>query len=275
MPPFKHLTTATAKAATSPSSLFPPTHLSTHNAALKPAKRRRNSTWTTSTGRTICRFFNYYLSLKNGEPFEQICALFTQAWDASYADETGQWRGDDHYTISDSYAYASTTDAFVAPVCPSDLSQLDTPEKLEFCASYIGYAPPVETSNIVATVSTVTIITATETSTSTPPPVTVTNTVLSSGETTVVVATETKVVTALVTAAAKKRALATPALVANWAPEKISAACSKVATSHEPPHSLQPPRLYTRQRQLPPRLRLTLLRLLQRPLLPPHRSSTP
>ncbi|KAG9196232.1 hypothetical protein G6011_01353 [Alternaria panax] len=181
-------------------------------------------------GRAICRFFNYYLSLKNGEPVEQICALYTQAWDASYADETGQWRGDDHYTISDSYSYASTTDAFVAPVCPSDLTQLGLPENLEFCASYVGYVPPVETSNVAATVSTVALATITETSTTTPPSVTVTSTVISSGETILVVATETKVVTETVMAAAKKRSLTTPDLVSNWAPEKISAACSKVAT---------------------------------------------
>lgn len=181
-------------------------------------------------GRAICRFFNSYLSLKNGEPVEQICALYTQAWDASYADETGQWRGDDHYTISNSYSYASNTDAFVAPICPSDLSQLSTPENLDFCASYIGYVPPVETSNIATTVSTLAFTTITEASTSIPPPATVTRTVISSGETTIIVATETKLVTESVTAAAKKRALETPTLVSNWAPEKISAACSKVAT---------------------------------------------
>jgi hypothetical protein len=181
-------------------------------------------------GRAICRFFNYYLSLKNGEPDEQICVLYTQAWDASYANNTGQWRGEDHYTIANSYSFASTTDAFIAPICPSDLSGLSSPENLDFCASYIGYVPPVETSSIAATVSTIAFTTTTEASISTPPPVTVTSTVISSGETTVMVATEIQVTTVLVTADAKKRALATPALVANWAPEKISAACSKVAT---------------------------------------------
>ena len=70
--------------------------------------------------RAICRFFNFYLSSKNGVPDYQVCALYTEAWSAEFADNTGYGDGEDVYTISSSYAFASTSDPLVHPVCPGD-----------------------------------------------------------------------------------------------------------------------------------------------------------
>ncbi|KAI0397632.1 hypothetical protein F5Y17DRAFT_318901 [Xylariaceae sp. FL0594] len=48
------------------------------------------------TAPKICKFFVTYLSERNGSPEGQICAMYTQAWDKSYATNDGQWRGNDH-----------------------------------------------------------------------------------------------------------------------------------------------------------------------------------
>ncbi|KAF1834143.1 hypothetical protein BDW02DRAFT_598499 [Decorospora gaudefroyi] len=92
-------------------------------------------------GRAICRFFNFYMSLKNGLPDQQVCALYTQAWDASYATNEGQWRGDDHYTITGSYAFTNTTHDSDEPGCSS--SSVTPPSTLTTTTS--TGAPPAPT----------------------------------------------------------------------------------------------------------------------------------
>ncbi|KXJ87526.1 hypothetical protein Micbo1qcDRAFT_236389 [Microdochium bolleyi] len=56
-----------------------------------------------------CQFFTTYMLIKNGEPQFQECALYTMAWDASYAKNTGQYRGQDHYTIDQSFSFTNAT----------------------------------------------------------------------------------------------------------------------------------------------------------------------
>lgn len=34
---------------------------------------------------------------------------YSKSWSAAYATNTGQWRGDDHYTISQSYSFTNST----------------------------------------------------------------------------------------------------------------------------------------------------------------------
>ena len=114
---------------------------------------------------------------------------------------------------------------------------LNTPEDIQFCASYINYSPPVETLRTAATISAVTRTTTTNLVTSTPSAVTLVETVVVSGETTTVASTETVVITTTVQGNLKKRlqatpaaALETPSVLQGWSPQDISAACSKVAT---------------------------------------------
>jgi hypothetical protein len=168
-------------------------------------------------------------------------ALYNQTWDPSYATNDGQWRGNDHYTIQNSYIASNATNPGICPQVaatilqnpiPQDLTKiLSSPENLQFCVSYIGYIAPVETLRTITTISTLTRTTTTKLVTSTPPPITLIQTVNSIGETTVVAATESTTKTVTVPAALKKRSeLAKPALVTSWSPQEISAACSKVAT---------------------------------------------
>jgi hypothetical protein len=60
---------------------------------------------------TACRCFNIYQLMKNGQPDAQICALYTQVVDGTYATNEGQWRGEDQYTIQDSWAFGASPDA--------------------------------------------------------------------------------------------------------------------------------------------------------------------
>ncbi|ETS87155.1 hypothetical protein PFICI_00983 [Pestalotiopsis fici W106-1] len=46
-----------------------------------------------------CQFYNTYMLIKNGGTGQQLCAMYANSWDASYATNNGQYRGSDHYTI--------------------------------------------------------------------------------------------------------------------------------------------------------------------------------
>ena len=81
-----------------------------------------------------CRFFVTYIGHLGGRPEGQICAMYSQSWDKSFADnvvsfpffhllspskwhsrfthdannEQGQWRGDEYYSVNYSFAYWNT-----------------------------------------------------------------------------------------------------------------------------------------------------------------------
>ncbi|XP_014554341.1 hypothetical protein COCVIDRAFT_50074, partial [Bipolaris victoriae FI3] len=68
--------------------------------------------------RSICRFFNTYILMKNGVPQAQICSMYNTTW-ANTPDiisNEGQWRGDDHYTIAYSEIYSNDADPG-KPIC--------------------------------------------------------------------------------------------------------------------------------------------------------------
>ncbi|EMD59497.1 hypothetical protein GGP41_004461 [Bipolaris sorokiniana] len=149
--------------------------------------------------------------------------------------------------VADSRVNGFSVKSLSAPATPSstpatpnteDITKLlNTPEDIQFCASYINYSPPVETLRTAATISAVTRTTTTNLVTSTPSAVTLVETVVVSGETTTVASTETVVITTTVQGNLKKRlqatpaaALETPSVLQGWSPQDISAACSKVAT---------------------------------------------
>ncbi|KAI7157745.1 glycoside hydrolase [Hortaea werneckii] len=196
----------------------------------------------------ICKFFTTFLMAVNGRPEGQYCSMYTQAWDDSYNNNEGQWRGSNHYTLGLSFAYSNDASPGV-PVCPADISYLQS-EGAEFCTAYLSYTPPVTTASATATTavtdttSRTTVILSTTTVTTvttiTPPARLKRQDSAETGaeysiaiETISTVAPE-KMNASSEAAAAQtvnaKRALATPASISNWEPASISAACSQVAT---------------------------------------------
>ncbi|KAI4944730.1 hypothetical protein J4E91_008417 [Alternaria rosae] len=162
--------------------------------------------------RMLCKFFNTYVLMKNGEPQGQYCSMYTQKWAKSVAVNDGQYRGDDHYTIASSYSYSNTADPG-KPKLPCDVaaakSAIVASTLQPFCSTLLGYTTPVST--VIATEFT-----------------TVPATTLINTASPVVTATTT------VTQAPQKRDVAgpeTPAALAEFAASAVSAACSLQATS--------------------------------------------
>ncbi|KAI4210931.1 MAG: hypothetical protein LQ351_006250 [Letrouitia transgressa] len=53
-----------------------------------------------------CVFFNAYVLSQNAIPQGLYCSLYSKTWGPSYATNTGQFRGNDRYTVSRSYSYS-------------------------------------------------------------------------------------------------------------------------------------------------------------------------
>ncbi|OCL03336.1 hypothetical protein AOQ84DRAFT_151178 [Glonium stellatum] len=190
-------------------------------AAACSAQSAYNLRHPPSTGKPkTCQFYNTYAMYKNGVYQGQYCSMYTESWAASYATNTGQYRGTDHYTISDSYMASNATNTGEVS-CPSDIPYLSA-SGADFCTSYISYIPPTVLTTATSTpatavVSSVTVIPTTVTEYST--------------------TWATTQVTVTVTAGALKRdiqvryqGVPTPASISTWSPSRISAACSAVAT---------------------------------------------
>ncbi|KAL1301534.1 hypothetical protein AAFC00_005775 [Neodothiora populina] len=52
-----------------------------------------------------CVQFNSYVLSKNGTPLGLYCSFYADVWGPQYADNYGQYRGSDRYTVSQSYSY--------------------------------------------------------------------------------------------------------------------------------------------------------------------------
>jgi len=52
-----------------------------------------------------CTFFNAYVLSQDSIPQGLYCSLYSQSWAPGYADNYGQTRGSDRYTVSRSYSY--------------------------------------------------------------------------------------------------------------------------------------------------------------------------
>jgi hypothetical protein len=206
----------------------------------------------------LCRYFNTYILLKNGVSEGQYCSMYTQEWDASFATNDGQYRGDDHYTIQYSFGFTDESDDGV-PVCPNDLTYLKSSGQ-EFCTSYVGYVQPTKSVTTTTTITPppqITTVTKTTTNyaTATVPAAQfrnarradngteVTNDVVVEPYEISIVAVKTitheddssvprlnDTMAAELNRPVERRALATPASVAAWPTSKISAACSQIAT---------------------------------------------
>jgi hypothetical protein len=106
--------------------------------------------------------------------------------------------------------------------CPSDVPYLDS-NGAAFCTSYISYVPPTSTETFTTTPATSTILQTTTVRMT----ITVTATSMQTITTTSTVTQNQMRALARRTA---QRAVETPEYVSTWAPARISAACSSVAT---------------------------------------------
>ncbi|KAG7004913.1 hypothetical protein G7Y79_00022g051340 [Physcia stellaris] len=75
-----------------------------------------------------CQFYNTYALYKNDVYQGQYCALYTQTWNVTYATNTGQYRGSDHYTIQHSYIASNATN-------PGQCTQTGTKTPLDLTAT--------------------------------------------------------------------------------------------------------------------------------------------
>jgi hypothetical protein len=153
-------------------------------------------------------------------------ALYTQAWDVSKATNTGQWRGNDHYTISQSLIASNSTNSGEGS-CPQDVPYVSGNGQ-DFCTSYIGYTPTtvsVTTTVFPTAITTTALITQQLVATS--------FTILVQSHSTTETATVLLPPSGDDTdafAGNAKRAIQVPASVSTWSSSRISAACSAVAT---------------------------------------------
>lgn len=103
-----------------------------------------------------CQFFNTYMLLKNGVPEGQYCSLYTMGWDARFAKNTGQYRGNDRYTIAYSYTFVNGTDPG-KPTIPCNVASASSAIKSAslqpYCSSLLGYTTPVTTATASTTVT--------------------------------------------------------------------------------------------------------------------------
>ncbi|KAI5239551.1 hypothetical protein E4T47_09330 [Aureobasidium subglaciale] len=122
----------------------------------------------------VCKFFNsYVLTALKGDGSVvtqgQYCTLYTEAWPASYATNSGQWRGNDQYVVDYSFGY-SKIDAGSDPVATGDRTgavyqaRQDmtynaaslTSTFLPYCSSLLGFTQAVTTVTPSATTTPVT-----------------------------------------------------------------------------------------------------------------------
>ncbi|KAI5272175.1 hypothetical protein E4T47_04520 [Aureobasidium subglaciale] len=126
-----------------------------------------------------CRFFNtYLLQVKKADgtivPQGQYCSLYTEAWPAKYAVNSGSWQGKDQYTIDYSFGF-SMTDAGIDPTVGDSngakyqaVADIKWSSLQPFCSAYLGYTTPLSTVTATATITPV--VTSTSYSTTTVAP---------------------------------------------------------------------------------------------------------
>jgi hypothetical protein len=88
-----------------------------------------------------CIFFNAYVLSKNGVPQGLYCSLYNKTWAPSYGTNYGQYRGSDHYTVSESYTYSLNnppTQPAYAPGCGTSFIQDGSFEDLNGGFPYLG-----------------------------------------------------------------------------------------------------------------------------------------
>ncbi|KAH0341844.1 hypothetical protein KCU81_g6025, partial [Aureobasidium melanogenum] len=127
---------------------------------------------TDGTPYKVCNFFNTYVLIEylaNGSvvPQGQYCALYTEAWDSTYAVNGGQWWGDNQYLVSYSFGYPKLNPGINPTVGDAVGAEYQAVADIKwatlqpFCSSYLGYTAAVKTITTTATVTGVTSQTTT------------------------------------------------------------------------------------------------------------------
>jgi hypothetical protein len=161
-----------------------------------------------------CNFFNtYVLTAHKADgsvvPQGQYCALYTEAWSATYAVNGGQWRGQDQYLVSYSFGYPKVNSGISPTVGDSNgaayqaVADIKWSSLQPFCSTLLGYSIPVSSVTAVSTITTVTTV--------------------QSGN---LVAPTTNL-----PYRRKRAAQTTPAGLSKYQPSVLSSACSMVVTS--------------------------------------------
>lgn len=129
---------------------------------------------TTNGGHVqTCQFFNTYILYINSSahPQGQYCAMYSESWSPQYATNTGQYRGSDHYLITDSYAFSNSTFAGYEPdagLAVYQAAQAISYSSLQpYCSTLLGYTTPIVTTQVTSTIIPVTTLTTTQETTTT------------------------------------------------------------------------------------------------------------
>jgi len=115
---------------------------------------------TDGTPVTTCQFFNTYILYINqsSNVQGQYCAMYGQSWGSAYATNTGQYNGNDHFMIQNSYAVSNITNPGVAnPLNAVYQAVRDIDWKSNNVLPYCSIIAVPAASSITKTVATITI----------------------------------------------------------------------------------------------------------------------
>ncbi|KAF7942835.1 uncharacterized protein EAE97_006289 [Botrytis byssoidea] len=206
-------------------------------AAYCSAQSKYNLDHPPSDGSPVktCQFFNTYLLYVNdlSHTQGQYCAIYSEAWDSSYATNVGQYRGSDHYLIGLSYTYTNETNPGLTSgdnTCAVAQASVEISySSLQpCCTTLLGFAADTVTaSTTITSIFTSTVVSQTTTTVAN-------NTLPKRSDVTVHLANGTPLIPFMVansTATPAKRSVAaTPAGLTKYPSTVISAACSAQAT---------------------------------------------
>ncbi|KAF7940205.1 uncharacterized protein EAE98_000332 [Botrytis deweyae] len=182
-----------------------------------------------------CQFFNTYLLYVNDLSHTQghYCAIYSEAWDSSYATNVGQYRGSDHYLIGLSYTYTNATNPGLTSgdkTCAVAQASVEISySSLQpYCSTLLGFATDaITTSTTITSTFTSTVVSqATATAANNPIPKRSDIAVhLVSGTPLIPSMIANSIVTPV-----KRSVAATPAGLTKYPGTVISSACSAPAT---------------------------------------------
>ncbi|QSZ36796.1 hypothetical protein DSL72_006679 [Monilinia vaccinii-corymbosi] len=86
------------------------------------AQTRYNAAHPPATGNApVCNQAIVYILNDNGAPQGIYCAMYTEAWAPAYATNVGQYRGPDYWSVTQAYAFTTSTYAAqYPPICALD-----------------------------------------------------------------------------------------------------------------------------------------------------------
>ncbi|KAK8062823.1 hypothetical protein PG997_014920 [Apiospora hydei] len=188
------------------------------------------------SGVGACQFVNVYNLRENSNLVGQFCALYSRAWDASYAYNVGQYRGNSLFTISDSYAFANLLRPATPAQCPDEECKREIvkcfnngpAQASAYCSQLTPFTTTVATTTPTSTTSiATTVIVATQRTTQTIT-VTATQTVPSSTTTVSGYYTGNAQQAKRAPSSSSSIVVATPSCIAttNYPPDRITSACS-------------------------------------------------